>query len=47
LPNVTLTPHIAGYFDEYKDHVLPIVIENMERFLAGRFSEMRNVIARK
>jgi phosphoglycerate dehydrogenase-like enzyme len=44
LRNVVLTPHIGGLFDEYEDYVMPILNENMRMFLAGRTSEMRNVV---
>ena len=46
LPNVILTPHVAGYFLEYEDHIMPLIIENMRLFLAGKLSEMRNVVPR-
>lgn len=42
LPNVFITSHIGGLFREYEDYVMPIVIENMRTFLAGRHDEMRN-----
>jgi phosphoglycerate dehydrogenase-like enzyme len=42
MPNVFLTPHIGGRFDEYEDYVMPILLENMRLFLAGRTDEMRN-----
>jgi len=45
LPNVFLTSHIGGLFREYEDYVMPILIENMRRFLLGRYDEMRNRIA--
>jgi len=44
MPNVLLSPHIGGYFREYEDHVMPILIENMRLFLAGRIGEMRNLV---
>src|SRR5262249_57094689 len=46
MPNVVITPHIGGYVAEYEDYVMPIVIENMRHYLAGRQSEMRNVVPR-
>jgi D-2-hydroxyacid dehydrogenase (NADP+) len=46
LPNVFLTPHIGGRFDEYEDYVMPLLAENMRLFLAGRQEEMRNRVAR-
>lgn len=44
MPNVLLSPHIGGYFREYEDHVMPILIGNMRLFLAGRVDEMRNLV---
>jgi D-2-hydroxyacid dehydrogenase (NADP+) len=46
LPNVVITPHIGGYVPEYEHYVMPIVIDNMRQFLAGRLGEMRNVVPR-
>jgi D-2-hydroxyacid dehydrogenase (NADP+) len=46
MPNVVITPHIGGYVVEYEDYVMPIVIENMRHFLAGRRDEMRNIVRR-
>ena len=45
MPNVLLSPHIGGYFAEYDEHVMPILIDNMRLFLAGRGGEMQNLIA--
>lgn len=44
LPNVIITSHITGLFDEYEDYVLPLIIENMRHFLAGETEKMRNVV---
>lgn len=46
MPNVVVTPHVAGYFTEYEEFVMPIVKENMAHYLAGRLDAMRNIIAR-
>jgi len=46
MPNVVITPHIGGYVAEYERHVMPIVIDNMRQFLAGRPEAMRNVVRR-
>ena len=46
LPNVFITPHLGGYTSEYEDLIMPLVIENMRAFLAGRPSEMRNIVKR-
>jgi phosphoglycerate dehydrogenase-like enzyme len=44
LPNVFITPQVGGYFIGYEEHVLPLLIDNMQLFLAGRFGEMQNVV---
>jgi D-2-hydroxyacid dehydrogenase (NADP+) len=46
LPNVFILPHIGGYVVEYEDFVMPLVVENMRKFLAERTSEMQNIVAR-
>ena len=46
MPNVVMTPHVGGYFVEYEDYIMPLVLENMEHFLAGRIKEMRNIVTR-
>jgi D-2-hydroxyacid dehydrogenase (NADP+) len=44
LPNVFVTPHIGGFFDQYEDYVMPLLTENMALFLASRASQMRNIV---
>jgi len=46
LPNVFITPNVGGYIVEYEDLIIPLVIDNMRLFLAGRQSEMQNIVAR-
>ena len=46
LPNVFITPHVGGYVIEYEDFILPLIVDNMRLFLAGRQSEMHNIVAR-
>jgi phosphoglycerate dehydrogenase-like enzyme len=46
LPNVFITPHVGGYVVEYEDFIMPLVVDNMRLFLAGRQSEMQNMVAR-
>jgi len=46
LPNVFITPHVGGYIVEYEEFIMPLIVDNMRAFLAGRHSEMRNVVAR-
>ena len=45
MPNVLVCPQIGGFFREYEEYVLPIVLKNMGLFLAGRYNEMHNLIA--
>jgi D-2-hydroxyacid dehydrogenase (NADP+) len=44
LPNVVLTPHSGGYVWEYEHYMMPILLDNMRLFLAGRQSEMKNIV---
>ena len=46
LPNVFITPQVGGYVIEYEESILPLIVDNMRLFLAGRQSEMRNIVAR-
>jgi len=47
MPNVVITPHIGGFVAEYEDYVMPILIDNMRLFLAGRAGEMCNLVPRQ
>jgi phosphoglycerate dehydrogenase-like enzyme len=44
LPNVVISPQQGGYFVGYEEHVMPLLVENMRRFLDGRIGEMENVV---
>ena len=44
MENVIITCHVAGLHDEYPEIALPIIIENLRRFAAGRSDEMTNVV---
>lgn len=44
LRNIIITPHLGGAFDEYPERALPIIHENMRRFLAGDTDNMLNVV---
>lgn len=44
MPNVLITPHLAGFYDRYAEEALAVVIENMRAFLAGHAARMRNVV---
>ena len=46
MPNVLITPHMAGFHAGYPDEALPIVIENIRHFLAGDIDGMINVVRR-
>jgi D-2-hydroxyacid dehydrogenase (NADP+) len=46
LPNVFITPNVGGYIVEYEELIMPLVVDNMRLFLAGRKSEMHNIVAR-
>jgi phosphoglycerate dehydrogenase-like enzyme len=46
LPNVFITPHLGGYFIEYEEFIMPLIVDNMRLFLAGRPGEMQNFVAR-
>jgi D-2-hydroxyacid dehydrogenase (NADP+) len=46
LPNVFITPHLGGYTIEYEALIMPLISDNMRAFLAGRPSEMRNIVTR-
>jgi D-2-hydroxyacid dehydrogenase (NADP+) len=45
LPNVFITPHVGGYVIEYEDFIMPLILDNMRLFLAGRQGEMQNIVA--
>lgn len=47
MPNVIVTPHLGGFYDEYPDRSLPVVEENLRRFLAGDREHMINLVARE
>ena len=46
LPNAFILPHLGGYTSEYEDLIMPLIVENMRHFLAGRQREMQNIVAR-
>lgn len=46
MKNVIVTPHLGGFFDQYADRALPVVEENIRRFLAGDTLNMINVVRR-
>jgi D-2-hydroxyacid dehydrogenase (NADP+) len=46
MKNVIVTPHLGGFYDGYADRALPVVEENVRRFLAGDIKNMINVVKR-
>jgi len=46
MPNVILTPHLGGFFEGYPDCALPVVEENLRRFLSGDIESMLDVVKR-
>ena len=46
LPNVFITPHLGGYTSDYEDLIMPLITENLRLYLAGRESEMQNIVKR-
>ncbi len=42
--NTLVTAHLGGFNVEYPDQALPLVEENMRRFLAGDFDHMINLV---
>jgi len=46
MENVILTQHQGGFFDGYPGFALPVVEENMRKFLAGDLKGMVNVVKR-
>ncbi len=46
LPNVLITPHVGGFNDGYAQQAIPLVLENIRRFVAGDTGNMLNVVRR-
>ena len=44
MENVLITPHTGGFHVGYADDALPIVEENLRRFVAGDVAGMANVV---
>jgi D-2-hydroxyacid dehydrogenase (NADP+) len=41
---IIITPHIGGMSDVYLDQAYPIVRDNIEKFLAGNLTGMKNIV---
>jgi D-2-hydroxyacid dehydrogenase (NADP+) len=46
MKNVIVMPHLAGFNDQYAAQALPVVVENIRKFLAGDFTNMLNIVRR-
>jgi len=46
MEQVIVTPHLGGFCDVYVDYALPVIEENLRRFLAGDRANMINVVKR-
>jgi phosphoglycerate dehydrogenase-like enzyme len=46
MKNVIVTPHLAGFNDKYAGQALPVVEANIQKFLAGDFEQMLNIVRR-
>ena len=46
MPNVIITPHLGGFHDQYAEKALPVIEENLDKFLAGDTKSMSNVVKR-
>jgi phosphoglycerate dehydrogenase-like enzyme len=46
MPNVIATPHLGGFFEGYPRYALPVVEENLRKFLAGDVKGMLNIVER-
>jgi D-2-hydroxyacid dehydrogenase (NADP+) len=46
LPNLIVSPHLGGLNSSYPESVLPLVIDNIRLYKAGKLKELRNIVAR-
>jgi D-2-hydroxyacid dehydrogenase (NADP+) len=46
MPNVIITPHAGGFYDDYPARALPAIEHNLRCFLAGDYAGMANRIKR-
>jgi len=45
-PNVFISPHIGGLFEEYQQVAMPLIVSNMSAYLSGLANQMTNLIDR-
>jgi len=46
MKNVIITPHVGGFSNIYREQVMPIIEENMRRFLRGERRDLINYVER-
>jgi phosphoglycerate dehydrogenase-like enzyme len=46
LENVIITTHQGGFFDGYPKFAIPVIEENLRKWLAGDVNNMINVVKR-
>jgi phosphoglycerate dehydrogenase-like enzyme len=46
MENVIITQHQGGFFDGYPRFAIPVVEENLRKYLAGDTAGMNNVVER-
>jgi phosphoglycerate dehydrogenase-like enzyme len=46
MPNVFITSHIGGMADTYGEQVMPLLIDNLRAFMAGKPDRMRFIVKR-
>jgi D-2-hydroxyacid dehydrogenase (NADP+) len=46
MENVIVSPHLGGFNDSYVAQTLPVLLENIRRFVAGEFDAMLNIVRR-
>jgi phosphoglycerate dehydrogenase-like enzyme len=46
MKNVIVTPHLGGFSVEYAGRALPVVEENIRRFLSGDTIHLLNIVNR-
>jgi phosphoglycerate dehydrogenase-like enzyme len=46
MDNVLITPHLAGYHDEYPDYAIPVLVHNLHAYMAGDVNGMKNIVRR-
>jgi hypothetical protein len=46
MENVIVTQHQGGFFDGYPRFALPVIEENLRKYLAGDLKGMINVVKR-